>query len=224
MKPSAATSASSFNDFPIRYEVDLVRPDEDDDDGNSSGWWPPHPVAVGVTYPPSYPLESGPILRLAHANNVMQFTSEQSEQCLREMQEAARLEQGMCCVLSCLQAARDYFESGRARLEGVASAAAPSDDEMPSAASSQSLEESDDPNEPIHPSNIKPSERVEILRANMEGLEIAESILKAHKSDLDRGSSRVGKGGSWTYTIGLVGKPSVRIPSLLALSVDTIVV
>jgi RWD domain len=194
----------------------LVRPDDNDNDndGDFSGWWPPHPVAVGVTYPPNYPVESGPILRLVHANNVMQFTSAQSEQCLREMEEAAQLEQGMCCVLSCLQAARDYFESGRARLVGAPSTAAPSDDEMQSAASNQSLEESDDPNEPIHPSNIKPSERVEILRANMEGQEIAESILKAHKSDLDRGLSRVGKGGSWTYTIGLVGKPSVRVPSL----------
>jgi Serine hydrolase (FSH1)/RWD domain len=212
--PTAAINEGTFNDFPIRYEVDLVRTDED---GDSAAWWPPRPVAVGVTYPPNYPLERGPIVRLVHANNVMELASAQAEQCLDEMRRAAQLEQGMCCVLSCIQAAREYFDSGRARRQVRTNR----DD----TSSTQSWDESDAPNEPTtaHVSKIKPSSRARIDECNLQGLDIAESILKSHnRHSADRQTPRGGKGGSWTYTIGLVGKPSVRF-SLYLLAERTLI-
>jgi Serine hydrolase (FSH1)/RWD domain len=215
-RPPSAINEATFNDFPIRYEVDLVRADDDD----PVAWWPPRPIAVGVTYPHTYPLERGPIVRLVHANNVMELATAQAEQCLGEMQHAAQLEQGMCCVLSCIQAAREYFESGRARQQVRTNR-----DDAPSILSTQSRDESDAPNEPTtaQVSKIQPSSKARIDECNVQGLSVAESVLKAHNcNSADRQVPRGGKGGSWTYTIGLVGKPSVRV-SLYLLAERTLI-
>ena len=89
---------------PIEYEIALPASEE--------GTWPPHPLALRVRCPPNYPSEVGPDLSFAHDNNVMELSSAQLNACMRAMQEAATAEIGMPCVMSCVYAAREFFESG----------------------------------------------------------------------------------------------------------------
>jgi hypothetical protein len=56
----------------------------------------------------------------------------------------------------------------------------------------------------------KPATAERLEQCNLQGLEIALSVLqRARPSTVpDDSTLSQGKGGSWTYTIGLVGKPS----------------
>jgi hypothetical protein len=78
-----------------------------------------------------------------------------------------------------------------------------------------------DPESPAVGSTLlKQASPERIHQCNMEGLEIAEALLgRAQQSATSASAYNVepapdsaamlsGKGGSWTYTIGLVGKPS----------------
>jgi hypothetical protein len=163
-------------------------------------------MAVKILYPHNYPQESLPTFKLIHENNVMQFSTTQAAACVFAMEEACRAEEGMPCVLSCLYAARDYFESGAMATATTATAT-----------SSESLDQEtateEERAEPAASNSTLPksatTERLE--QCNLQGLEIALSVLqRARPSTVPDDDSTLsqGKGGSWTYTIGLVGKPS----------------
>lgn len=172
---------------PIRYRIHLPECD-------GVGTWPPHPISLQVEYPPDYPTQSLPRLSLQHENNMMEFSSGHVQMCLTAIQEAAEAECGMPCVLPCVYAAREFFESGG----------------MEEAVADVMVEESQaeaDSGEAVHSSTIpgtallKPVTAERIQECNLQGLEIARALLQDNAFD-------PGKGGSWKYTVGLVGKPS----------------
>ena len=123
------------------------------------------------------------------------------------MEEACQAEEGTPCVLSCLYAARDYFESGAMAIATTAT-------------SSESLDQGtttdEEQSEPVAENFAssstlpKPATAERLEQCNLQGLEIALSVLqRARPSSVpDDLTLSQGKGGSWTYTIGLVGKPS----------------
>jgi predicted esterase len=210
----------------IRYLIDLVPSDE--------GWWPPKLISLDIAYPVTYPINSsvGPIIKLLHDNNVMEFSSVQAAQLLSAVEAAAFEERGMCCVLSCLLAARDYFESGLASSSTTAARrTAINTSSLGAGTGNEDGEAADRLDEganggvpaagtPV--SKIKASTPDRIKECNVHGLAIAESILKQQQQLLvtisENEKNRLGGGvgggkrGAWTYTIGLVGKPSVRVP------------
>jgi predicted esterase len=192
---SSDADGNSVYEHPIIYRIAL--PVSED------GVWPPLPMAVKIQYPYNYPQESLPTFKLIHDNNVMQFSTTQAAACVLAMEEACLAEEGMPCVLSCLYAARDYFESG-----AMATAI--------TASSSESLDQEtatdEEQSEPSASSSTlpKPATAERLEQCNLQGLEIALSVLqRARPSTVpDDSTLSQGKGGSWTYTIGLVGKPS----------------
>jgi hypothetical protein len=189
---------NSVYEHPIVYRIDLPVSEE--------GVWPPLPIAVKIQYPHNYPQDSLPDFKLMHDNNVMQFSTTQAAACLLAMEEACRAEEGMPCVLSCVYAARDYFESG-AMATATASA---------SPVSLDGKETEQEQFEPV-PDTIarnsalpKPATAERIEQCNLQGLEIALSVLQRAVPSIvpDEPTLTQCKGGSWTYTVGLVGKPS----------------
>lgn len=117
-------------DFPIVYRIHLNQIDEhtsdecSNDDKNTTNW-PKHPLTVQVSYPPNYPSEeesngddssnsnSLPTFSLLHDNTVLEFPSVASDQLLEILNNTARDEQGMPCVLSCVYATREFLDGGR---------------------------------------------------------------------------------------------------------------
>jgi ribosome-binding ATPase YchF (GTP1/OBG family) len=206
---SAVSDGGDVYQFPICYQLHLDQTDE--------GMWPPHPLRLEVTYPSTYPQSSPPHIRLAHDNNVLEFSAAQREACLRSMQEAALLEEGMPCVYSCYAAAKEFFESGvmgrvvaslmsdnaaDAGTEHTATYSQEVEDEMSTLSLSSVL--------------IRKSSKERIQQCNQQGLNIAASLLEelgmvkvAHQADAEEPATIARlKGGLWLYTIGLVGKPS----------------
>jgi predicted esterase len=193
---SSDEDGNSVYEHPIVYRIALP--------ASEDGVWPPLPMAVKIQYPYNYPQESLPTFKLIHDNNVMQFSTTRAAACVFAMAEACRAEEGMPCVLSCLYAARDYFESGAMAMATTATSSESSDQEK---ATDQ------EQSEPAASNSVLPkpvtAERLE--QCNLQGLEIALSVLqRARPSTVPDDDSTLsqGKGGSWTYTIGLVGKPS----------------
>ena len=191
-------------EHPIVYTLDLPASDQ--------GIWPPHPIQLHVTYPPDYPSNNIPQLRLQHHNDGLQFSSSQSVDCLDRIHRAAHAELGMPSVLSCWYVAREYFESGDMQGGQAAATTASTDDDH--STSDVELEEESSP------SRLKPASLERIQECNRQGLEIAEHLLYGTKNGqpLDSGTTAkdasvaasqvTGKGGQWQFTIGLVGKPS----------------
>ena len=188
--------------FPVSYHFRLM-PCEDVvvEDTN----WPPKPLTLQIRYPHNYPLEAIPQFKLLHDNTVFEFASRQVERLLNVIHEAATAELGMSSVLTAIYAARDFLDAPKE--EDVANASNKvdvdddpvNDDDVPSTSKNSSS----------HPL-IQPSSSSEIEQGNLEGLEIAESLLQRSSDDKHRDISSYGKGGGsfGTYTIGLVGKPS----------------
>ena len=105
-----------------------------------------------------------------------------------------------------------------------------------------SAEDEEVTNEDIHTSTavgytalLKQASPERIRKCNIEGLEIAEALLgraqqtatPASADNMEPASDSAailsGKGGSWTYTIGLVGKPSAGTSWQLRLRFTTTV-
>jgi ribosome-binding ATPase len=191
---------------PITYHVALHASEDD------RHQWPPQPIALQFCYPHDYPLHSRPIIELIHANNVFEFSSQQRAACLQAMHEAAMAEQGMPSVLSCIAAARAFFETGQ-----MAELAVPADTEN-EASKNVSVEDDDDGPEELasgdstSPALLASASLERIQQCNLQGLQIAQSILGYQMNGealvVSRDTGIGGKGGQWTYTIGLVGKPS----------------
>jgi ribosome-binding ATPase len=195
-------------DHPITFRINL--------EASEVGIWPPHPIALEFRYPYNYPQCAFlPEIRLEHDNNVMEFSSAQSDAAMAAMLEAARAEEGMPCVMTIVYAAREFFESGAmANTTTLTTAAAAGGGE--SIDSNDSLndenendDEDDDETSDSMPNALLRSASPErIQECNLQGLQIAESILKEFAAATSNRTSNGGKGGQWTYTIGLVGKPS----------------
>jgi len=225
-RPDPDDGETTIYEHPISYCIDLPASDE--------GVWPPRPIQLHVTYPHDYPSAAGsnhddgggddgsaiPVLKLIHENNGMEFSSGQTAACLSMMKAAAQEEQGMPCVLTCLYAAREYFESGAMKsttAHTVVASEVSCDDEM----EDEEGDDDDDDDGEKFPGNslLKPASRERIQACNLQGLEIAEQLLYGKKgaaSDAagitqENGSVATGKGGSWQFTIGLVGKPRLGI-------------
>ena len=169
---------------PIRFKVRL--PSTED---NNEGHWPPHPIALEFVYPFNYPSDSIPSVRLVHDNNVMEFSTAQVAACVRQMTEAAQAEEGMPCVMSMIQAAREYFESGAMLTlvtvdDGLESGG---NDEGAKHVDSDDGMSSDGPAASVS-SVIKLVSKERIQQCTLEGLEIAESLLR--------------QGGLWTEPSG----------------------
>jgi predicted esterase len=165
---------------PIRYRLALPESD--------TGTWPPHPISLVVEYPVDYPGHSLATISFDHENNMMELSSGHIQLCLKAMKEAAEAEEGMPSVLSCVYAAREFFESG-----GMETAAADVVTEKGAAPEKETSAEMT--------TVIQSVSRERIEECNLQGLEIARTLLSDNAID-------TGKGGSWKYTIGLVGKPS----------------
>ena len=169
---------------PIRYRIQLPE--------SEIGTWPPHAISLIVEYPADYASQGPPTISLEHENNMMEFSSGHVQMCYAAIREAAEAEQGMPCVLSCVYAAREFFESG-----GMKVAAAVDTVEEPT----EEAEDKSAPDASFETTLIKTSSPERIQECNLQGLEIARTLLQSK-------AFVPGKGGSWKYTIGLVGKPS----------------
>jgi hypothetical protein len=142
--------------------------------------------------------------------NLLEFKLSQEKACLDAVKEVAESEMGMPSVMSCVYGAREFFENG-----GLAA----------SLNHKKLMEEEEKAMEDIdHVSGddeagiddtrasslLRKSNKERIKRCIEQGLDIANSILG--RKDLTTGAhtsetvATSGKGGSWKYTIGLVGK------------------
>ena len=210
---------SAVYEYPIRYHISLP-PLED------VGVWPPHPVFLDVVYPPTYPTDCMAKIELGGESNVLDFNYAQRDACQDAMREAAEAEMGMASMLSCVYAAREFFESGRmtelagpvSKGEGADSVRTRGKEGIPGGDSNTDANGSSDLNEPAGseaPNVIRTVSADRIRECQLEGLEIARKVLmdngdpKAAAAVLSDSANRSNNtGGTWKYTIGLVGKPS----------------
>ena len=202
---------------PISYAIKL-RPSSDQD-VDEALWPPDDSLALRVTYPPEYP-DVLPRLSLDHRMNLLEFKDGQEQACFKAIQSVAKDEAGMPSVMGCVYAGRDFFESG-----GMAVASAnfyPADngliEKSPGTPKGTKETPSDTTGNILVPASLE-----RIAECNLQGLEIANSVLGHphpsadtelptwldHRGDaMAEGARSSGKGGQWRYTIGLVGKPS----------------
>ena len=232
--------------FPIVYRISLndMEMDADVDDANDetdSKNWPKHPLTIEIQYPLHYPSDDQneeeqkemdttvPHFRLLHQNTVMEFPTAVSGKLVSILEETARNERGMPCVLSCLYASRDFLDQDRnwkessSLLQATTTETARNDDaDKGNEKDTQSEYEAGKEHHPL----IRASTPSEIRTGTLEGLEIAQTLLQANNSEVlpkqqsssssSESSSSIGNsdalycgsGSFGTYTIGLVGKPS----------------
>ena len=203
-------------DHPIVYQIKL-RPSDDGigltNTSTNTSRWPKQPLTVQVMYPYNYPLEATPRFELIHENNIYEFPSRYVHALRNLIHETAQTELGMPSILSCLYAAKEFLDSP------------PTDStEAQKLAYGLSFNNNDDGDKEDQDTDdmsshsktsalLKPSTLEEIRQCNFEGLAIAERLLQATSGSTTANagiaSIKRNKGGSlWTYTIGLVGKPS----------------
>jgi hypothetical protein len=205
-------------EHPISYSVQL-RPPQDELEHDPEGakkLWPVKEIALKVEYTAEYP-DALPKFSLVHDMNLLEFKLCQEEACLDAVRKVAEAELGMPCMMSCVYRARDFFEGG-----GLLAALVQDDH-----GSGQRVEEEDEKErekEESIPSNtlmLAGASKERISNCIQEGLEIAYSILgyrECHGKDIGYGFENLcsgGKGGSWKFTIGLVGKPSAGMLNIL---------
>ena len=223
---------------PITYSIQLKPSLEEDDNTMNKKLWPRKDIALKVQYTVNYP-DTAPIFTLQHEMNLLEFKISQNNACLDAVAKAAEAEHGMPCVMSCVYAAREFFEGG-----GLLAAVDNDKGNANDDGHDQSIETRTKPtsSEALLNSKdddilLKPSSRERIEQCIMEGLEIsyhaagysslsrasstatstqtstAATITHNDKSsmssiEMDKSETIQGKGGSWKYTVGLVGKPS----------------
>ena len=175
--------------MPISYQIDLPASEE--------GVWPPHPLALQISYPHDYPADTMASIKFVHDNNMMEFSSAQMQACLQAIRDAAGAELGMPSVLTCVYAAREFFESGfMAQVQ-----------KQPTEDGEEDVEEGALNEEGAI---IKPASPERIKECNLQGLEIARKLLFSFRptETTSATTSTNSHGGTWKYTCGLVGKPS----------------
>jgi hypothetical protein len=201
---------------PIRYSI-LLQSQEDSDFNQKL--WPTKQISLSIQYPPDYP-DSSPKISLVHSMNYLEFSMQQSDALMSVIRDSMTIEIGMPCVMGMIYAAREFFENGGLALAASASLSikkvnhqhTDSDD------SNHAKVALDEDMTSLHASgltSLKPCSAKRISECNDQGLQIAYVMLRSTHSDdvgdvnspKENGCS-AGKGGSWKYTIGLVGKPS----------------
>lgn len=201
--------------FPISYVIQL-RPPQDQlkDDPASAKLWPVRNIGLKIEYTAEYP-DCLPTFSLHHDMNLLEFKVCQEEYCLGAVKEVAEAELGMPCIMGCVYATREFFQDGglKTALERRGHGSVQSVEEKKDAYKEPLLNDVNDSNVPSIV--LKPASKDRIAACIEEGLRIANSILgKKAPNHIDLGLDRedcdigIGKGGSWKYTIGLVGKPS----------------
>lgn len=205
---------------PISYSIRLRPPSDQITD--ESLWPADIDFALRVSYPPSYP-DVPPKLTFDHGMNLLEFKIGQEQACLSVIRDVAKSEVGMPCVMSCVYAAREFFEGGGlgATLDFQPfvdeSNVDESEDNARVIVTEPTLSEAD-----LAQGLLLRASRERILVCNLQGLDIANSVLGNPHSNVEalsciedndsnrtaEGTTRRGKGGIWRYTIGLVGKPS----------------
>ena len=207
--PDDYSEESRTFQHPIRYSILLQPQDDFEQDANL---WPPKQISLGIQYPPDYP-DSPPQISLVHDMNYLEFSMQQSDALTNVILNAIEEESGMPCVMSVIYAARDFFENGGLSAAAVATAAATPIKEKDGSKSETNIDEE---SETIHQlGSLPPCSAKRKKDCIEQGLEIAYAMLSSkHSDDLgdvnssNENGTSVGKGGSWKYTIGLVGKPS----------------
>jgi ribosome-binding ATPase len=190
-------------DHPITFRINLVASEE--------GIWPPQPIALEFKFPHDYPQCAYlPKIHLEHENNVMEFSSAQSDAVMDAILDAAKAEEGMPCVMSIVYAARAFFESGAMATTAAWTNAAIGGESIES---NESLDDENDVDDEETSSStpnalLRSASPERIQECNLQGLQIAVSLLREFAVATSNRSSDSGKGGHWTYTVGLVGKPS----------------
>ena len=204
VKMNESTGENSYG-HPISYRIAL----HPEDESSASGHWPPRPLSLGVTYPSNYPSDDAlPEIKLIHDNNVMQWSSAKVSACLKAVQDAAEAERGMPCILSCVYAAREFLDSGEEVAELVEEKEEATDDNAISKEEQSNQAQNNAPGASL----LRQASAERIQLCNLEGLRIAEELLGRAPQTVtnavtDDAPLLSGKGGSWLYTIGLVGKP-----------------
>jgi len=205
---------------PIQYSIILQPQDDPVTQQQSNLLWPPKNISLRVQYTPNYP-DVAPNISLIHDMNYFEFSSNQSDALMNVLRKAMHNEDGMPCVMGLVYAARDFFEGGglvASTTTGPASAFETADDDNDDARSHDDLAD-DEKRNSRGTVVLRPCSRKRIEECNAQGLEIATAMLgRAHSDDVgeingardagDVSGFGSGKGGSWKYTIGLVGKPS----------------
>lgn len=192
-------------DHPIKYSI-ILQPQDDALEQSTANeqLWPTQLISLVIEYSTNYP-DSSPMVSLSHEMNYMEFSMQASDALLCTVQKAMEEESGMPCVMNMVYAARSFFQD-----DGLASFSKRAVfNELRIAENAD--EETVHDNESI----LRPStaERVKLCKA--QGLQVAYTMLDSAKSDVHQLSDTLesstvvaGKGGTWHYTVGLVGKPS----------------
>lgn len=195
---------------PISYAIQLKPSHEElEEDLDRAKLWPIKDIALKVEYTTDYP-DSVPRFSLHHDMNLLEFKLNQERVCLNAVRETAESELGMVSAMSCVYRAREFFEEG-----GLASTLH-LDNESPDVTENADdlaveNEASEDKKEGIM---LKSASKERVKLCIEEGLQIAYTILNRNATSINDSDSHgnesagFGKGGSWKYTIGLVGKPS----------------
>ena len=204
---------------PISYSIRLRPPS--DQVADASLWPPDANLALRVTYPPAYP-DAPPTFALGHAMSLLEFKIGQERACLGAVRDAAAAEAGMPCVMGCIYAAREFFEGGGlAAPRDAQSAVDGSNGDDGGGQARETTTHSSLAEDDLSQRLLLPASRERIAECHQQGLDIACSVLghrhvngeaSSDGEDPDSApearSQRGGKGGTWRYTIGLVGKPS----------------
>ena len=203
--PDCCDSENCFDDnqiydHPIKYSI-ILQPQDDVLEQSNEQLWPPKLISLVIEYSTNYP-DSSPVVSLSHDMNYMEFSMQASDALLCTVQKAMEEESGMPCAMNMIYAARSFFQDGG--LDTFRKTAVSNEVRITANADDDAIHENE--------STFRPStaERIKICKA--QGLQVAYSMLA--KSDVHRlsdsleSSTVAGKGGTWHYTVGLVGKPS----------------
>lgn len=211
--PEDYSEENRIYDHPIKYSI-LLQPQDDDMDHNElQRLWPPKVLSLCIQYTDEYP-DAPPLISLAHEMNYLEFSMQASDAVMCVIRKAMQDELGMPCVMGVIYAARDFFEGGQ--LASCTNNDPDTDIQTPA--------NSDDNNGAIELENeslipaatstlLQKSTPARIKECTSQGLRVACALLgRSAGQDTDGVTSSVDesmvKGGTWRFTIGLVGKPS----------------
>lgn len=194
--PTGYSQDSRTYRHPIRYSI-LLRPAEDNDQDQKL--WPPKDIHLCIEYSRDYP-DSSPKISLIHDMNYLEFRMQQSDAVMCVVRNSMEEELGMPCVMGAIYAAKDFLGGGLAAAAETTSCRKESNLAEPA----ENLDELSD----SAITTLRPSSAKRKAECNEQGLKIAELMLYSSQTDVVGDETSIGKGGSWKYTIGLIGKPS----------------
>lgn len=194
-------------EHPIKYSI-VLRPQDDGLERGEEELWPPKIISLGIQYPADYP-DSSPLFSLIHDMNYLEFSMQASDALMDAVREAMREESGMPCGMGMVYAARSFFQEGGLAPCTKMTASV----EIDETNADERVEKQE--NQFSKLSVLRPSTASRIKSCNAQGLKVAYAMLdrtQSRDSDTTTTSETTiaagGKGGTWRYTVGLVGKPS----------------